>query len=277
MKWSRYINASDTSLLAAAADPPTQQIAGIVESCLGSTTTRVNTRVLSGLEYEKCEQGQQVLVQGLESDKSTRKKLKKNSDARPSASHHEYSPTGTRVRRDLRAWGVLHNGYPGEEDNDELVGEDYVQNYFGDFYNENRANPQADEDDEEAVEEAEDITDIDEIDHNLAVNFNAERRRVPRIQCPFDSQRVVNHLFDAINSAQQAEYVPPGYKYFPGEHGYVEWDPRSYITVNRQDVSVTLPGEVWVPRLAQWIRGVHFLTQLLVQANIQPAAAPAIG
>lgn len=117
---------------------------------------------------------------------------------------------------------------------------------------------------DDLVFEGDEDTDIEGLDRNLARNFTAARRKIPRIQCPFDEE-VVEHLLNAIDAATRENYTPQGYGYHPGEGEYEPWKARQYITVNRRDVGLTLPEEIWVPRAALWIRSIEFLTSLLVQ------------
>lgn len=53
----------------------------------------------------------------------------------------------------MRSWGVVTHGYIAEEPDDELVGEDYVQNYFGTYYNPNQVHQDQPEEDADVDEE----------------------------------------------------------------------------------------------------------------------------
>lgn len=113
------------------------------------------------------------------------------------------------------------------------------------------------------VTEGDEDTDIEGLNQNLARNFTAARRKVPRIESPFNAV-TIGHLMNAINAATEENYTPEGFGFFEHEQNYESWKTRVYITVNRTDVGVTLPEAVWVPRVERWLRGVEFLTQLQV-------------
>lgn len=80
--------------------------------------------------------------------------------------------------------------------------------------------------------------------------------------CPLSDDDVIQDFADAIANAQAADYTPPDYGLLVTDHNYQAWDAHITIEVARKAEKILLPTAVWEPRARQWIRGLHFLTEL---------------
>jgi hypothetical protein len=89
--------------------------------------------------------------------------------------------------------------------------------------------------------------------------------RVRRIAAPFDSEAHYSLLYERIARASCNNEVPVGFGLQPGEAGYTSYHPIRSVQVGQRRMrrlNVTLPRNVWQPRIILWAQGVWELTQL---------------
>lgn len=92
--------------------------------------------------------------------------------------------------------------------------------------------------------------------------------KVSRIQDPFadrpDDSKVL--FWSVVREAVEKEILPSGYGFLPIEEGYGEWNSVEKIHVGKKRIGreyrVTLPREVWEPRLKLWTQGLEALAYI---------------
>ncbi|KAG8923025.1 hypothetical protein FRC02_011448 [Tulasnella sp. 418] len=94
---------------------------------------------------------------------------------------------------------------------------------------------------------------------NLQRNIRHAPVKVPRHQCPFDSNGLAV-LAELIGEATMEGVIPPGYGLEEGFH----WEPVEYIPLGRRkQLEVQLPEKTWKHRATLWVRAVEIMTHAL--------------
>lgn len=123
-------------------------------------------------------------------------------------------------------------------------------------------NPPEEERQESLRTAAEEIT-LDQ-DHNV----RHDAIPVPKHESPFvaEPQEIEERFLGMLRQAQVACVVPLGYNAAPSEMGD-SWEPIEMIKTGpqrRASFPVDLPEHLWLPRLYDWVRGIHLLESFLL-------------
>lgn len=93
----------------------------------------------------------------------------------------------------------------------------------------------------------------------------------PRVRCPFPNEETERLFHRCLETSSQQHILPPGFGLLEGEEGYGDFNPERQIPVGRTRAKwthVTLPQNIWEPRIVLWAQAVAGMTQLLGDLGI---------
>jgi hypothetical protein len=97
-------------------------------------------------------------------------------------------------------------------------------------------------------------------------NIRHEAVPVPKHESPFTTE-VEEAFLQMLREAQTKCLVPQGYGATPSELGG-DWEPIEMIKTGpqrRANFPVDLPEQLWLPRLYDWVRGIHLLENFQIR------------
>lgn len=88
---------------------------------------------------------------------------------------------------------------------------------------------------------------------------------IPMKNCPFDSLDLAEEFLERlaeIHDDGAVDNIPEGYRLRDDEANYRAYNPVAYIEVGRakRRINVSLPEEVWKPRIMLWLQALEGLT-----------------
>lgn len=125
-------------------------------------------------------------------------------------------------------------------------------------------NPPKEESRERLCAVAEDIT----LEQNH--NIRHEAVPVPKHESPFTTEppEVEETFLRMLREAQTKCLVPQGYGAAPSKLLGGDWEPIEMIKTGpqrRATFPVDLPEQLWLPRLHDWVRGIHLLENFQIR------------
>lgn len=108
----------------------------------------------------------------------------------------------------------------------------------------------------------------DEILRRVRSQLKHSPVKVPRIHNPFfHTPNIEIAFWEVMSEITREDQLPTGYGFLPGEHGYGEWNCVETIAVGKRtrgkEYKVTLPRELWEPRVRVWAQAVEGLQRFL--------------
>ncbi|KAH6907894.1 hypothetical protein BKA70DRAFT_1104278, partial [Coprinopsis sp. MPI-PUGE-AT-0042] len=101
------------------------------------------------------------------------------------------------------------------------------------------------------------------IRNELEANIHHNNNVLSDFPHPFETDEQLAAFEQAFSTAEELGIIPNGYGMLPHELEDGMYPPSEVIKVARKDVDIPLPLEIWFPRAAKWVQGLHLMVSIL--------------